>query len=42
MSFDIDITVDKMLVLALQKKETLSKDADLVLEENKNQLDFPP
>ena len=39
MSFDLNITVDKMLVLGLRKKETLSEDADLVIEEDKNQLD---
>lgn len=42
MSFDLNITVDKMLVLALHKKETLGEDANLVIEENKNHLDSPP
>lgn len=42
MNFDLDITVDKMLVLALQKKETLVEDADFVIEEDINWLDSPP
>lgn len=42
MSFDLNITVDKMLSLALQKKETHCENADLVIEEDKNQLDSPP
>lgn len=40
MGVDINITIDKMLMLALQKKETLDKNADLVFKENKIQLDF--
>ncbi len=42
MSFNLQITVDEMVVLALQNKERLCKDADLVIKEDKNQLDFPP
>ena len=41
MSFDLNITIDKILVLALQKKEILGEDADLVIEKDKNQLDSP-
>lgn len=37
MSFDINITFDKILILALQIKETLEKDMDLAVEEETNQ-----
>lgn len=36
MSFDLNITVDKMLVLTLQKKEMFGEDADLEFEGNKS------
>lgn len=42
MNFDLYITVDEMLVLALQNKKILCEDADLVIEEVKNQLNSPP
>ncbi len=42
MSLDLNINIDKMLVLALRNKETFCEEADLVIEEDENQLDFPP
>ncbi len=42
MSFDLNIIVDQILLLALQNKKTLCEDADLFIEEEKNQLDSPP
>lgn len=42
MSFDINITVDKMLILALQTEKMLEEDVDLVVEEETNQGNSPP
>ncbi len=42
MSFDINITLDKMLLLASQTEKTPRQDADLVVEEETNQVDSPP
>ncbi len=37
MSFDLNITIDEMLVMVLQSKKTLGEDSDLFIEEDKNQ-----
>ncbi len=42
MSFDLHFIVDEMVMLALQNEKTLYEDMDLVIEGDKNQLDFPP
>ncbi len=42
MGFVLNINVNEMLVLTLQNNEKICADADLVIEEDKNQLDSPP